>query len=82
MNVDTKLNIRVVRLEELGQAAALVARGMRDNPIHVAAFGEDADTRERRLGAVFGTALPLVSPKGALLGAYTGGTLVGVAGRG
>ncbi len=74
------VEIREVRPEELGRAADLVARGMRDNPLHVAAFGEDVARRERRLGAMMSAVLPMVAAKGVLLGAYRGGTLVGVTG--
>ena len=76
----TSLEIREVRPEELGRVADLVARGMRDNPLHIAAYGEDVARRERRLGAMMSAALPMVAAKGVLLGAYRGGTLVGVAG--
>lgn len=39
---------------ERERAVAVVARGMRDNPLHVAAFGTDAARRERRLRRHFG----------------------------
>lgn len=80
MSVHVGLEIREVHLEELEQAAALTARGMRDNPTHIEAFGKDNDKREQKLGALFGSVLPIVSTKAVLIGAYKEGTLVGIAG--
>jgi GNAT superfamily N-acetyltransferase len=80
VKVDVGLEIREVRPEELGQAVAVTARGMRDNPTHIEAFGRDDDTREHRLGALFGSVLPIVSAKAVLIGAYREGELVGIAG--
>jgi hypothetical protein len=34
------ISIRDLRPEEIPEAVALLARGMRDNPLHVAAYGE------------------------------------------
>ncbi|HEX3433867.1 MAG TPA: hypothetical protein VHT25_07370 [Solirubrobacteraceae bacterium] len=36
------LEIRALRPEETQSAVELLARGMRDNPLHMAASGEDA----------------------------------------
>lgn len=36
------------------QIVPMIARAMRDNPQHVAVFGDDAATRERQLTALFG----------------------------
>ena len=38
---------------EIPAAIGVLARGMRDNPIHVAALGADADRRERILARLF-----------------------------
>jgi ribosomal protein S18 acetylase RimI-like enzyme len=65
---------------DLKQAIGVVARGMRDNPIHIAAFGVDTDVRLDRLSRMFAVALPLVRTRGVLLGAVKDGTIVGVAG--
>lgn len=75
----------VITVRELGEAdlpsaVAVVAHGMRDNPLHIAAFGEDAEIRGQRLIRLFSVALPLIFSKGVVLGAFDGGTLVGVAG--
>jgi GNAT superfamily N-acetyltransferase len=39
--------VRELREEEREEAVGVVARGMRDNPLHVAAYGEDPEWRER-----------------------------------
>src|SRR5436305_2052546 len=39
------LEVRDLRPDELDEAIAVVARGMRDNPLHVAAYGVDPDRR-------------------------------------
>jgi len=72
--------VRDLRDEDLPSAVAVVARGMRDNPIHIAAFGPDADRRAQRLARMFTVALPLIYSKGTILGAFEGQTLVGIAG--
>jgi ribosomal protein S18 acetylase RimI-like enzyme len=60
-------------------AIGVLARGMRDNPIHVAVFGLDPDRRERLLTRMF-TAMWRHMDQDAL-GARRGGELVGVCGR-
>lgn len=45
--------IRGFRDDEVSAAAAVLARGMRDNPGHVAAFGDDPDQRQRSLRRLF-----------------------------
>jgi GNAT superfamily N-acetyltransferase len=44
---------RRLRNEELPAAVAVLARGMRDNPGHVAAFGDDPERRRRSLQRLF-----------------------------
>src|SRR4026208_730888 len=61
-------------------AVGIVARGMRDNPLHIAALGNDANQRTNRLTGMFKVALPLVLSKGLVLGAFDDETLVGIAG--
>jgi GNAT superfamily N-acetyltransferase len=72
--------IRELREHDLSSAVGIVARGMRDNPLHIAALGEDAELRGQRLIRLFTVALPLVFSKGHVLGAFDDGTLVGIAG--
>lgn len=65
---------------ENASATAILARGMRDNPIHVKAFGTDPQHRERRLIRFLGQLVRLIQAKGSLLGAYSDSTLIGVLG--
>lgn len=75
------LTIRGLADSETGSAAAVLADGMRDNPIHVRAFGEDPDHRERALVQLFEPVLRRVQARGAVDGAYQDGRLVGICGR-
>lgn len=72
--------VRELTDADLSAAVGIVARGMRDNPLHVAAFGTDAELRGRRLMRMFMVALPFIFAKGVVLGAFDGGTLTGIAG--
>ena len=72
--------IRELAEADLPAAVGVVARGMRDNPLHIAALGNDATQRVKRLTGMFTVALPLVRSKGVVLGAFDGETLVGIAG--
>ena len=47
---------------DLPFAAGVLARGMRDNPGHVALFGPDPIRRVRALTTMFGALLPTMSP--------------------
>lgn len=53
---------------------------MRDNPIHMQAFGADARRRERRLNRFFSGLVPYIHRKGKFMGAYTDGVPIGVLG--
>ena len=70
--------VRELRSDELGAAAAVLSRGMRDNPIHQQVFGADPERREAALRRLFTVLLKLYQPKGGVLGAFTAQTLVGV----
>lgn len=73
--------IRTIVLSETPLAAEALGRGMRDNPLHEAAFGADPDRRVQGLTGVFRAFLRMeVSKKGLVLGAFREGTLVGVCG--
>ena len=73
--------VEVVRLEagDVPLAVGVLARGMRDNPIHVAALGPDPERRERLLARMFST-LWRVWDQDALC-AKRDGEVVGVCGR-
>ncbi|MFN2570716.1 MAG: GNAT family N-acetyltransferase [Gemmatimonadales bacterium] len=72
--------VRELKEADLPSAVGIAARGMRDNPLHIAALGEDAEVRGQRLIGMFTVALPLIFSKGVVLGAFDEDTLVGIAG--
>jgi hypothetical protein len=74
------IDIREMDRRDLAAAVGIIARGMRDNPLHIAALGADPEARGARLIRMFTVALPLIYSKGILLGAFDGDTLVGLAG--
>ena len=76
----TSIQVRELNEADLPSAVGIVARGMRDNPLHIAALGSDPNQRINRLTGMFSVALPLVLSKGVLLGAFDGEILVGIAG--
>jgi len=80
MNPMNPISVRELTEADLPAAVGIVARGMRDNPLHIAALGNDANQRIDRLTGMFSVALPLVLSKGVLLGAFDADTLVGIAG--
>jgi ribosomal protein S18 acetylase RimI-like enzyme len=77
---DADIVIRDLEPADLASAAGVIARGMRDNPLHVAAFGGDPEERGALLFRLFTAALPIVLSKGAVIGAFDDHALVGVAG--
>lgn len=72
--------IRALEADELGAAVALLAEGMRDNPLHVKAFGPDPQRRQQRLRRFLGQLVAHVHSNGTLLGACVHDELVGVLG--
>lgn len=62
---------------DLAEAALVAARGMRDNPLHLAAVGDDPDQRIEVIRRAFDRVLRL--PGRTTLGAWDGDQLVGVA---
>jgi GNAT superfamily N-acetyltransferase len=74
------VEIRELGLGGLDDAAALLSRGMRDNPLHVAAFGDDPAQRERALARFFAPALRGLHERGTILGCFGDGALLGVCG--
>lgn len=71
------VDVRPIEGEELQAAARVAARGMRDNPLHVAAIGDNPASRVQVMYRVFSRLLPL--PGRPTLGAWDGDRLVGVA---
>lgn len=65
--------------EEVDAAVGVLARGMRDNPLHISAFGDDPDRRVTKLVDMFTRVL---SMQPDALRADDGGTIVGTCGFG
>ena len=78
MNGLQSVDIRELGLSETDDAAAVLGRGMRDNPLHARAFGRNPDRREAALTSLFEALLRQCVEKGAILGARSSGQLVGV----
>jgi ribosomal protein S18 acetylase RimI-like enzyme len=74
------LTLRALADPEIPAAAAVLADGMRDNPLHVRAFGDDPAPRERALTRLFESVLLRVQTKGLIEGAFQEGRLIGVCG--
>lgn len=75
-----RCTIQPLDKHHLGAAAAICARAMNDNPIHIQVFGTQSDPREKRLKRFFPALLAYVLRKHGLYGAFHGQTLVGVLG--
>lgn len=75
----TGIEVRDLAATDREAAVGVLARGMDDNPLHVAAYRGDADSR-RRVHAALMRALFSASAQLHLVGAWHDGRLVGVAG--
>lgn len=64
---------------ELAAAVAVLASGMRDNPVNVAAYGEDPERRRRSLERMFATLFPVAGAERPIC-ALAGGAVVAVTG--
>lgn len=73
-----RVQVRPLEVDELDDAAALLGRGMADNPMHVAVYGGDDASRERAHGRLMGVLLSM-SPATTVDAAVRDGQLVGVA---
>src|SRR2546430_15864610 len=82
MAVHADSRVELVELQPglLEEAVGVLARGMRDTPIHVAAFGPDPERRVRILLRMFGDLFRVLEGYGAVC-ARDDGAIVGVAGR-
>ncbi|MGG7056255.1 GNAT family N-acetyltransferase [Nitrosomonas sp. ANs5] len=76
----TPVEIRELVLHEVEHAAAVLGRGMLNNPLHVRVFGGEAERRERALRRLFIPVLRQQMRKGIVLGAFVSGRLTGVTG--
>lgn len=75
----TAAEVRDLRRDEHPAAVGVLARGMRDNPLHVAALGPDPERRRRGLERMFGGLFRVVDTMTPLC-AVSEGTIVGVTG--
>ena len=63
------------------EALGVLSRGMRDNPVHVAVFGDDPERRQERIRRVFEGAFDAMGWEANMLAARDAdGTIVGVCG--
>ena len=75
------VTLRELEQAELKDASCLLARGMCYNPANLRAFRiRDADRRCRSLARFFAPVLHGLLKRGLILGAFRGGSLVGVCG--
>jgi ribosomal protein S18 acetylase RimI-like enzyme len=75
------LEISTLQAYERQAALDVIVRGMRDNPLHIAAFGRDADTRVHALRHFFEAAFDVMDIGHHMLAARdAGGTILGVSG--
>jgi len=80
---DAGLAVEIMELASGAQraaAAVVLADAMRDNPLHVQAFGADPARRRQRLWRFIDQVARHVQSHGTLLGAYAQGELIGVLG--
>ena len=75
-----RLEIGAMGEAEIEEVLDVVSRGMRDNPQHVAAFGEDPETRRRRFRALMAAAFSANDFSHALVARREDGVIVGVCG--
>lgn len=75
------LEIGALDASEIEEALGVVVRGMRDNPLHVAVFGENPEVRARRIHRLLGGAFAVLGLHRHALAARSGdGRIVGVVG--
>jgi ribosomal protein S18 acetylase RimI-like enzyme len=77
--LSSPIEVRDLRPEEVDDAAGVLARGFRDNPLNVAAFGDDPERRVRIYARSIGSMFRTLSAQQPLC-AIREGTLVGVTG--
>ena len=75
------LEVGALDAAEKEEALAVVVRGMRDNPLHVAVFGEDPEIRARQVRRLLGGAFAVMGLQRHMLAARSAdGAIVGVVG--
>jgi ribosomal protein S18 acetylase RimI-like enzyme len=75
------LKIRALDQSRVGEAVNVVARGMRDNPLHLAAYGEDPECRLRKVHGFVSAAFAVKDfSSHSLVARRADGAIVGVGG--
>jgi ribosomal protein S18 acetylase RimI-like enzyme len=74
------LEIRALDESRVGEAVDVVARGMRDNPMHLAAYGEDPERRLRKVHRFVSAAFAVKDFSHSLVARRADGAIVGVGG--
>lgn len=75
----TAIEIRDMQPADVPEAVGVLARGMRDNPLHVAAYGTDPERRERLHGKLMAGLFRVFTAQEPVV-AVQDGALVGVLG--
>jgi ribosomal protein S18 acetylase RimI-like enzyme len=80
VNVERPIvEVRDLQPDEVPAAVRLLARGFRDEPLQIATLGPDPERRHQRLNILFLTMFEVMEAQ-TPLGAFDGGTMVGVTG--
>ena len=74
------LEIGAIGAAETEEVLEVLSRGMRDNPLHVAAFGEDPETRRRRFRKLVSMMFSVSDLSHTLVARREDGVVVGVCG--
>ena len=74
------IEIGAFEASEIEEVLDVLARGMRDNPLHVAAFGEDSERRRQRFRGLMAAALSIRDFSHTLVARHEDGVIVGVCG--
>ena len=74
------LEIGVLHPPGMREVFGVIARGMRDNPLHVAAFGDEPGIRQQRIHRLMSGAFPLRDFSHTLVARDEDGAIVGVCG--
>jgi ribosomal protein S18 acetylase RimI-like enzyme len=74
------VHTRELQLADANDAAALLSRGMRDNPNNMAAFGGASERRQTAMAGFFRAVVKGLFRRGIIIGAFDESRLVGVCG--
>jgi hypothetical protein len=72
------LEIGALDASEIEEVLDVLARGMRDNPLHLAAFGKDPERRRRKVRALMAAAFSVRDFSHTLVARRQDGPIVGV----